>query len=176
MPTNNYYQNKQIRYLENRFKDFKFKPITSHKSYITGLKYHTNTEKPIKNKIYLCLLPKVENKFDKHAVEVFSTTSRIGFVPRKLAKKISQLLITKPNEIAVLCYCTGSTTTVSSQCYYNIFKLVKLIDESDDNNNDSDSDDNDNDSDNNDDNNDDNDDDDEPTDLNFKIKFKNINL
>jgi hypothetical protein len=98
--------------------------IGSFKSYVTGLKFHKYVEKPSSDRIYLCL-PNPDNKFDPLAIGVYANQSRIGFVPKDLCLHTKENFNLQDGSVAMLCYCTGNTTDVSSQCVYNIFKVSK---------------------------------------------------
>jgi hypothetical protein len=86
----------------------------SYKSYISGLKFHHNVEKPSQNRIYLCL-PLVKNK---KKLGVYAKDIKIGFVPKGLPFELDS------DSTIILCYCTGRTTKLSSQCFYNVFKVI----------------------------------------------------
>jgi hypothetical protein len=116
-----YHITKCSNYLKNRLKDSKNQSLESEKSYITGLKFHRNCEKPSKNRIYLCLI-EPDNKFDENAIAVIASQVRIGYVPREMSEVFCPRLKADPN-LVLLCYCVGGTTEVSSQCFYNLFSI-----------------------------------------------------
>jgi hypothetical protein len=118
-----YYVAKSVKYLQNRLPGYEVRLSGCYKSYITGLKYHKHVEVPSKNRIYLCL-PEKDNKFDPNAVGVYAAQTRIGFIPKDLATKVFPMLQNSPESTALLCYCFGNTTALSSQCCYNLFVLV----------------------------------------------------
>jgi hypothetical protein len=114
---------KSKKYLQNRLPGQEVRFVESYKSFITGLKYHKYTEIPSKNRIYLCLHEKA-NKFDDNAIGIYASQVRIGFMPKHLAQTLAPMMYQCPDSSALLCYCFGNTTPISSQCVYNFFHVT----------------------------------------------------
>jgi hypothetical protein len=108
-------------FLRKRMPDQTFDLVGSYRSYITGLKFHPNAEKPSYGRIYICM-PDFNNAFDKNAIGVHANIERIGYLPKELAAHIRGNI--DPDQTVVLAFCTGRTTKVSSQCCYHLFQLA----------------------------------------------------
>ena len=119
-----YHVTRCTKFLDNRLPDKNFKLVGSFKSFITSLKFHRFSEKPTKDRIYICM-PDANNTHDANAIGVHANIERLGYVPKDLAEHIRPKI--NLSTTVVLAYCTGRTTKVSSQCIYHIFESSPRI-------------------------------------------------
>ena len=113
-----------IHFLQNRLPNRDIRLLKSFRSFITALKFHRYAETPSKNRIYLCI-PDPDNEYDPYAIGVHANVERLGFVPRELAAHVGPQF--DATDTVMLCYCTGQTTGISSQCIYHIFHMSEVI-------------------------------------------------
>lgn len=100
----------------------------SYSSYMTGLQYHSFT-KPETQKIYMCKSDP-ENQYDSNAIGVYNQNNRLAYVPKLMAKfiseKIQNLMSTGEVQTCLLvAVCTGKCSEKSVQCIYNLYVNFK---------------------------------------------------
>ena len=95
--------------------------IASFASYMTGLQYHPNAEKPQNQGIYRCF-PEKNNQHDPNALGVYSQSGRMAFVPKDLSNHIATNFM-HGSAFTMVCYATSKPTEKSCQAIYNVFLI-----------------------------------------------------
>ncbi len=86
--------------------------LGSYISYMCGLQYHPNAEKPVKGSLYAC------RPEENGGMGVYNLAGRIGYVPKNVAISLVQKY---GPAISVVCFVFSNSTEKSCQCVYNVF-------------------------------------------------------
>lgn len=98
--------------------------VASYSSFMTGLKYYgRQAGYPQKYQVLICE-PEPDNRYDPNALTLHNveTKQKMGYVPRKMAALISEKFAVNHGFVMV-CYCCGSCTGKSAQCFYVVFAV-----------------------------------------------------